>query len=484
MALEPFSFVSAPFGRADTDRMYRAMVSRDRRFEGHFVIGVRTTGIYCRPGCPARMPRRENVRFYPCTAAAQADGLRPCLRCRPDAAPGTPAALGTPATVTRALRLIAQGALEDAGVDPLAERLGVTARHLRRLFDKHLGASPLEVAHTQRVHFARKLLEETALSMTEVAHAAGFASVRRFNEAVRDALGATPTELRARSRARAGARAGDAGDAVVLRLPYREPLAYDELLAFLAARAIPGVERVEGASYARVVSAGAAGEGPGMIAVRRAPNGSHLLVSIRGVGGADLFGLVARVRALFDLDADPARIDAHLARDPVLGKSVRTSPGLRVPGAWDAFEIAVRAILGQQVSVRAASTLAGRLVARFGRAVAGGAEGLTHLFPEPASLAEADVASIGMPRARAEAIRGLARAVARGEGVLEDVERFASLAGVGAWTAGYVAMRALRDPDAFPSGDVVLRRFEQASEPWRPWRAYAAMHLWTMEAGR
>ncbi|HEX8790535.1 MAG TPA: AlkA N-terminal domain-containing protein [Polyangiaceae bacterium] len=469
----------------DSDRMYRAMVSRDRRFEGQFVIGVRTTGIYCRPGCPARMPRRENVRFYPCTAAAQADGLRPCLRCRPDAAPGTPAALGTPATVTRALRLIAQGALDEAGVDPLAERLGVTARHLRRLFEKHLGASPLEVAHTQRVHFARKLVEETALPMTEVAHAAGFASVRRFNEAVRDALDATPTELRARSRAKtARAMAGDEGDAIVLRLPYREPLAFDELLAFLAPRAIPGVERVEDGTYARVVSSGVKGEGPGIVTVRRPPAGSHLLATIRGVGGVDLFALVARMRALFDLDADPARIDAHLARDRVVGASVRASPGLRVPGAWDAFEIAVRAILGQQVSVRAASTLAGRLVARFGRAVAGGGDGLTHLFPEPAALAEADVATIGMPRARAEAIRGLARAVARGEGVLEDADRFALLAGVGAWTTGYVAMRALRDPDAFPRGDAVLRRFEHASDAWSPWRAYAAMHLWNMEARR
>jgi AraC family transcriptional regulator, regulatory protein of adaptative response / DNA-3-methyladenine glycosylase II len=469
----------------DTDRMYRAMVSRDRRFEGHFVIGVRTTGIYCRPGCPARMPRRENVRFYPCTAAAQAAGLRPCLRCRPDAAPGTPAALGTPATVTRALRLIAQGALEGAGVDPLAERLGVTARHLRRLFDRHLGASPLEVAHTQRVHFARKLLEETALPMTEVAHAAGFASVRRFNEAMRDALDATPTELRTRGRAKAAPpRSREGGDAIVLRLPYREPLAFEELLAFLAARAIPGVERVEHGTYVRVVSSGVAEEGPGTIAVSRAPAGAHLLVAIRGVGGADLFALVARVRALFDLDADPARIDAHLAGDRVIGVAVRARPGLRVPGAWDPFEIAVRAILGQQVSVRAASTLAGRLVARFGRVVAGGAEGLTHLFPEPLALVDADIASIGMPRARAEAIRGLARAVAEGEGVIEDPHRFASLPGIGAWTAGYVAMRALRDPDAFPRGDVVLRRFERASDPWRPWRAYAAMHLWTMEARR
>lgn len=468
----------------DSDRMYRAMVSRDRRFEGHFVIGVRTTGVYCRPGCPARTPRRENVRFYPCTAAAQADGLRPCLRCRPDAAPGTPASLGTPATVTRALRLIEQGALGDGGIEPLAERLGVTARHLRRLFDRHLGASPLEVAHTQRVHFARKLLEETALPMTQVAQAAGFASLRRFNEAVRGALGATPTELRARRRARGASPADARGDAIVLQLPYREPLAFEELLAFLAPRAIPGVERVEGETYARVVSGGAAGEGPGTIVVRRERGGRpHLLVSIRGVRGPDLFAIVTRLRALFDLDADPSRIDAHLAGDALVKPSVRAHPGLRVPGAWDAFEIAVRAILGQQVSVRAASTLAGRLVARFGRAV-GTEAGLTHLFPEPAALADADVAQVGLPRARAEAIRGLARAVARGEPVLEDAERFASLAGIGAWTTGYVAMRALRDPDAFPRGDAVLRRYEDASDAWRPWRAYAAMHLWTMEAGR
>ena len=309
--------------------MYEAMVARDRRFEGQFVIGVKTTGIYCRPGCPARIPRRRNVRFFASAAAAQAEGLRPCLRCRPDASPGTPAALGTPATVTRALRLIDEGALDEAGIDALAERLGVTARHLRRLFDQHLGASPLAVALTKRAHFARKLLEETALPMTEVAHAAGFASLRRFNDAIRAAFHATPTELRGRGRRR-GAR--DDAAALVLRLPYRAPLAWDELLAFLAPRAIPGVERVSAGAYARL--ARVAGRAA-LIEVRRADDDRHLLFSASGVAGADLFPLVTRVRRLFDLDADPLRIDMHLARDRRLARSVREHPGLRVPGAWD-----------------------------------------------------------------------------------------------------------------------------------------------------
>lgn len=476
----------------NAEDMYVAMVSRDRRFEGQFVVGVTTTGIYCRPGCPARTPRRSSVRFFPSPAAAQAYGLRPCLRCRPDASPGTPAALGTPATVTRALRLIDEGALDDAGIDALADRLGVTARHLRRLFDQHLGAAPIAVARTKRAHFARKLLEETSLPMTEVAHASGFASLRRFNDAVRAAFRATPSELRRR-----GARRDvDRTQAdVVLRLPYRAPFAYDDLLAFLARRAIPGVERVHAGSYARTVEA--AGR-PARIEVRRGPDDAHVLLFAWGVAGADLFSMVTRVRRLFDLDADPLRIDAHLARDRRLAPSVRARPGLRVPGAWDAFEIAVRAILGQQVSVAGATTLAGRLVARFGRPVPGGKDGLTHLFPTPHALADADVASIGLPRARAAAIVALARATADGKRPLEPVDGRIDVAGVGPWTAAYVAMRGGRDPDAFPAGDLVLRRAlagaGQAppperhvlllSEPWRPWRAYAAMHLWSLGAAR
>jgi AraC family transcriptional regulator of adaptative response / DNA-3-methyladenine glycosylase II len=489
---EPLERAPSDSPGLSSEDMYLAMVSRDRRFEGQFVVGVTTTGIYCRPGCHARTPRRSSVRFFPCAAAAQAYGLRPCLRCRPDASPGTPAALGTPATVTRALRLIDEGALDEAGIDALADRLGVTARHLRRLFDQHLGAAPIAVARTKRAHFARKLLEETALPMTEVAHASGFASLRRFNDAVRAAFRATPTELRRRGARRDVDRVR--AD-VVLRLPYRAPLAYDELLGFLARRAIPGVERVGGGTYARTVEA--AGR-PARIEVRRGADDGHLLLSAWGVAGADLFTMVTRVRRLFDLDADPLRIDAHLARDRRLAPSVRARPGLRVPGAWDAFEITVRAILGQQVSVSGATTLAGRLVARFGQPVPGGMDGLTHLFPKPHALAEADVASIGLPRARAAAIVGLARATVDGKRPLEPVDGRIDLAGIGPWTAAYVSMRGGRDPDAFPAGDLVLRRAlsgagqpappERAvvllSEPWRPWRAYAAMHLWSLGAAR
>jgi AraC family transcriptional regulator, regulatory protein of adaptative response / DNA-3-methyladenine glycosylase II len=470
----------------DADGMYEAMVSRDRRFEGRFVVGVMSTGIYCRPGCPAPTPQRRNVRFFHCAAAAQAQGLRPCLRCRPDASPGTPAALGTPVTVTRALRLIEDGALDEAGIDTLAERLGVTARHLRRLFDQHIGAPPVAVALTRRAHFARKLLEETTLPMAEVAHASGFASLRRFNDAVRAAFQATPSAL----RRRAGGPPDTPGHApLVLELPYRAPFAYAEILAFLARRAIPGVERVGGGSYARTLEIDGR---PARLDVRRCADDGPLLLSAWGVTGGDLYGMVTRVRRLFDLDADPQRIDAHLIGDPRLAALVRARPGLRVPGAWDTFEITVRAILGQQVSVAGATTLSGRLVERFGRRVEGAEDGLTHLFPSPHALAEADVSAIGLPRLRAEAIRGLARAIAAGERPLDGVDGRIRVAGIGPWTEAYVAMRGGRDPDAFPAGDLALRRalgtegeaapteraVQELSETWRPWRAYAAMHLW------
>ena len=496
----------------DADRMYLAMESRDRRFEGHFVVGVHSTGVYCRPGCPARIPRRQNVRFYPSAAAAEEQGLRACLRCRPDASPSAPVAIGTPTTVARGLRLIADGALDEAGVDALAERLGVTARHLRRLFEQHLGASPLAVARTQRSHFARKLLEETALPMAEVAHAAGFASLRRFNAAVRSTFRATPSELRCRGMARGpasdGLAPGDAwsaaGQGLVLRLPYRPPLAFEALLSFLAARAIPGVEQVEAGTYARTLELGGH---PGVLRVAQERGGRHLRLELQGVRAGDLYAAVTRVRRLFDLDAQPSVVDAHLARDRRLATSVRARPGLRVPGAWDGFEVAVRAVLGQQVTVAGARTLARRLVERFGARVVAAGEGLdprgsclpearaglTHQFPSPRALVDADVASIGLPRARADAIRGLARALEADPRALDSIE---SLDGIGPWTAAYVAMRTGRDPDALPASDLVLRRVlsgvdgplgsaravEAAAAPWRPWRAYAVVHLWTTAA--
>ncbi|MFT3776215.1 MAG: Ada metal-binding domain-containing protein [Minicystis sp.] len=466
----------------DLDACYRAMESRDRRFEGHFIIGVRTTGIYCRPGCPARIPKRENTTFYACAAAAEAAGLRACRRCRPDASPASPAAAGTPATVARALRLIDEGGLDEGGVDALAARLGMGARHLRRLFDQHLGASPIAVAQSRRAHFARRLLEDTALPITDVAHAAGFASVRRFNEAVRVAFGAPPRALRG-DRGRRDRIGG-----ITLTLAFRPPLAWGALLAFLGARAIPGVEHVapgddESGLYTRTFDGGT-------LSVTRAGE-RHLALTVARNGDVDLFSFAGRVRRLFDLDADPLAIAAHLG-------DLVSVPGLRVPGAWDGFEMAVRAILGQQITVKGATTLAGRLVARFGDPIAPAEGPLTHRFPSAARLASADIESVGLPAARAASIRALATAVASGAldlgasaGLDATIAALTAIPGVGPWTAHYIAMRATREPDAFPSGDLVLRKraagggepltaraLEARAEAWRPWRAYAAMHLW------
>jgi len=476
----------------DSDRCYRALLSRDRRFDGRFFVGVTTTGIYCRPICPSPPPRPRNVRFFACAAAAQAEGFRPCLRCRPESAPGTPAWEGSPAVVRRALRLISEGALDDDDVEAFAERLGVGGRHLRRLFEAHLGASPAAVARASRAHFARRLLDDTDLRMTDVALSAGFRGVRQFNLVMRATFKASPRELRAR-------RKGDAGDAsgLAIRLAYRPPLDWSALLGFFALRATPGVEVVDSLGYRRTLRVGAAG---GTLAVRPEPESGCARLVLRLPALDGLQAIVARVRRVFDLDADPLRIGRQLGRSPQLAKLVRARPGLRVPGAWDGFELAVRAVLGQQVSVRGATTLASRLVARFGEALPAPAEpGLTHLFPEAAALAEADVAAIGLPGARAAAIRALARAVAEGrlplDGGLELDELIARLCevpGIGAWTAHYVAMRACGETDAFPAGDLGLRRafgsgrgpaseraLLAASEAWRPWRAYAALHLWT-----
>lgn len=457
----------------DADRCWRAVASRDRRFDGRFVTGVLTTGIYCRPGCPARLPKRTNVRFFPSAAAAEASGLRPCKRCRPDASPGSPVAIGTPVTVRRALRLLAEDGLGDGGVEELAGRVGVGARHLRRLFDRHVGAAPGEVARTERVHFARKLLEETSLPATEIALASGFGSVRRFNDAVKTTFGSTPTELRGHQQG------GDvAGATVTLRLAYRPPLDVEALLAFLRARATPGVEVVGARSYARTVALESGARGTITATFDDAEPIVALDVAADGAQTA-LLALATRARRLFDLDADPASIAQHLAADPLLATRVRKRPGLRVPGAWDPFEIAVRAILGQQVTVRGATTLAGRLAERFGERVTAADPALTRLFPARAALARAsieEIAAVGLPRSRAEALHELARA-----GTLDGVTR-----GVGPWTRGYVTMRE-GDPDAWPAGDLALVRaagttsaaLAARAEAWRPWRAYAAMHLWS-----
>jgi len=476
----------------DAAHCYRALRSRDRRFDGRFFTGVTTTGIYCRPVCPAPAPKCENVRFFPCAAAAEDAGFRPCLRCRPETAPGTPAWQGTSAVVSRGLRLIHEGALDACAVSELAARLGIGERQLRRLFLQHLGTSPLSLARARRVHFARTLLDQTDLPMTEVAFGAGFQSIRQFNHALRARFGESPRRLRARRRSPAAPH----NDALTLRLAYRPPLDWEASLDFLAARATPGVECVEAGVYRRTVELqGTAGT----LEVAQGADGAHLVLRARLGDPAGLIEAVERVRRIFDLSADPLRIAGDLKRGagPRLRGALRRRPGLRVLGAWDGFELAVRAVLGQQVSVAGASTLCGRLVENFGKPVALG-RGLTHLFPTPQALDSADVAAIGIPENRAKALRALARAVAHGtlcldaaRGLDDAVSRLCQLPGIGEWTAQYIAMRAFGEPDAFPASDLGLRKLlgrEKAvlsasevaalAEAWRPWRAYAAMALW------
>ncbi len=496
----------------DTDACWRALETRDARFDGRFFIAVRSTGIYCRPICPAPRPKRENVLILPCAAAAQEAGFRPCLRCRPESAPGSAAWHGTTTTVRRALRLIDEGALDRGSVGALAARLGVGERHLRRLFGEHLGASPLAVAATRRLLLAKKLIDETALPMTQVALAAGYSSVRRFNHVVRESYGRTPGELRS---TRGAGRAGRSGDAIEIKMPYRPPLALPELLDFLALRAIPGVEEVAEGAYRRTLRTP---EGAAFVEVRADEARPQLIATLRLPSARGLGEIQSKLARLFDLSAEPDVISGALATSKAtparMKKKLRTLPGLRVPGCVCGFELAVRAILGQQVSVRGASTLAGRLVSRFGEPVDPSLERptgttLTHLFPLPEIIASADLASIGLPEARAEAIRALARAISQGELVLDGSgdpekvrEALLGLRGIGPWTASYIGMRALGDPDAFPSGDLVLRQamrparadiadkqalptaraLDRASETWRPWRAYAALYLWASAA--
>ncbi|MEO8677633.1 MAG: AlkA N-terminal domain-containing protein [Vicinamibacterales bacterium] len=472
----------------DLDRRVcdRARRSRDARFDGRFFIGVTTTRIYCRPICPARAPKDEHVRYFPTAAAAQAAGFRPCLRCRPEASPGTPAWSGTSGVVSRALRLISEGALDESGVAPLADRLGVTDRHLRRLFLQHLGATPLEVALTRRVHFAKKLLDETTLSCRQVAMAAGFGSLRRFNGQIRRTYSRTPTELRRLAR-RGGSvepkgSTPPTGVTYRFRLAYRPPYDWPAALAFLAARATPGVECVDAAGYWRTISLGGK---QGTIRVSRADTGDALNLEVRFPDPRALLLIVERVRRIFDLGADPAVIADQLGDDPLLRASFRKHPGIRTLGAWDGFELAVRAIIGQQISVRGATTIAGRIAAMFGT---------PSLFPTPAQLMAAPIEEAGVIAARATAIRELAGRVADGRVVFGEtcdpaaaVGALRSIRGIGEWTAHYIAMRALGEPDAFPSGDVVLRRMsggltarelDRRAEAWRPWRSYAVMLLW------
>jgi AraC family transcriptional regulator of adaptative response / DNA-3-methyladenine glycosylase II len=468
----------------------RARRSRDARFDGRFFIGVTSTRVYCRPICPARAPKDANVKYFPTAAAAEAAGFRPCLRCRPEASPGTPAWFGTSGLVSRALRLIGDGALDDAGVDALADRLGVTARHLRRLFLQHLGATPLGVAQTRRVHFAKKLLDETSLAVHQVAYAAGFGSLRRFNSQIRSTFSRTPTELRRLARKRIGTGPGS----YRFRLAYRPPYDWDGILAFLRARATPGVERVEGSAYTRAITVG---DQHGRIEVTQTDDGAALALDVHIGDPRALLTVVERVRRVFDLGADPIVIGDHLRADPLLRPLIARHPGARMPGAWDPFELAVRAIVGQQISVAGATTVIGRIAGLFGSPI-DECRGLNRIFPTPAQLADADVERAGVMRSRAGTIRALARGVAGGAIPLDPgapredaIAMLTAVPGIGRWTAEYIAMRALGQPDAFPSGDLVLRRMaggastrelDRRADAWRPWRAYAVMLLWRAAA--
>jgi AraC family transcriptional regulator, regulatory protein of adaptative response / DNA-3-methyladenine glycosylase II len=481
----------------DREICYRALQSRDARFDGLLFVAVTSTGIYCRPVCPARTPKFGNCRFFGSAAAAQEAGFRPCLRCRPETAPDMASWRGTSNTVSRALALITDGALDGDGtnVEKLAERLGLGERQLRRLFLQHLGASPIAVAQTRRVLFAKQLIHETRMPMTEVALAAGFGSIRRFNETFRDLFQRPPSALRRKSSA--SPESAEAG--VTLRLRYRPPYDWDSMLGYLRARAIPQVEMVENGVYRRTVEIdGFAGS----VEVAHLPQRQSLSVSIRFPNVASLPAIVARVRRVFDVGADIETIDAHLSHDPLLAPLVAQRPGLRAPGGWDGFELAVRAILGQQITVVAARRLAGELVALHGKAVPeghGGYPGLSRVFPTARSVARAKSIGLGMPLARQLSLKALAEATEndpnlfRPFGTIEEaIARLRSIRGVGEWTAQYIALRALREMDAFPASDIGLLRgaavmdgtpsssahLLSRSEAWRPWRAYAAQHLW------
>ncbi|MBS1869592.1 MAG: DNA-3-methyladenine glycosylase 2 family protein [Actinobacteria bacterium] len=473
----------------DFDQCYRAVRSKDARFDGWFVTAVTSTGIYCRPSCPALTPKRANVRFLPSAAAAQRAGFRACKRCRPDASPGSPEWNLRADVVGRAMRLIRDGAVEREGVAGLARRLGFSERHLHRQLVAELGAGPLALARAQRAQTARLLIETTTLPFTDVAFAAGFPSIRQFNETVREVFATTPTALR--SGAPRNGQRGDAATGLALRLRHRAPFDAAGLLAFLGTRAVPGVEAWDPAAqaYRRVL---ALPHGPGVALLAPAAAG-HVRCELRLSDLRDLAAAVQRCRRLLDLDADPLAVDDALAADPLLAPLVQAAPGRRVPGAVDGAELAVRAVLGQQVSVAGARTLAGRLAAALGEPLPAALadEQLTHAFPTAAALAAADPAELPLTRARAHALTALSRAVADGSLALDPGadrdatrERLLTLPGIGPWTAEYVAMRALGDPDAFPVTDLgvkkALARLGRGAEPdrWRPWRAYAVQHLW------
>ena len=482
--------------KLNADICYRALETRDARFDGQFFTAVRTTRVYCRPVCAAPTPKRENCSFYRSAAAAHLAGYRPCLRCRPELAPEIVTQQGADGIVSRMLRLLAEGLFDDYSVADVAQRLAVSERHLRRICVDQLGASPIKIVQTRRLLFARQLLDQTNLPLSEVALAAGFGSIRRFNAVFQNIYQRTPRDIR---RNREPELAHTPASGITLKLAFNPPYQWDSLMAFFAQRALPSVEAVSPKRYCRTIALNGS---HGLIEVRPALEQQQLLATIWFAQVDALSQIVQRLRRLFDLGAVPTVISEHLSQDALLAPLVAALPGLRLPGAWDSFELAVRAILGQQISVAGARTLAARLVEAFGDPFelegVPAAAGLRRVFPAPQTLVAADLATIGLPKARAAAIRTLAAAVCDDPHFLcmdKDldtfVERLCRLAGIGPWTANYIALRGLGEPDALLATDLGVKQAMQRlgasgspadtlarAEAWRPWRAYANFYLW------
>ncbi len=477
----------------DFDRCYRAVQSKDARFDGWFVTAVLTTKIYCRPSCPVRPPFARNMRFYATAAAAQHAGFRPCKRCRPDASPGSPEWNVRGDVVARAMRLIADGTVDREGVTGLAARLGYTPRQLQRILQAEVGANPLALSRAQRTQTARVLIETTEMAFSDVAFAAGFASIRQFNDTVRAVCDCTPTELRRRARSRFGT-VGSAPGTLSLRLPVRTPFAYEGLFGHLAASAVPGVEEVRDGAYRRTMRLP---WGNGIVSLTPQPN--HVLCELVLDDFRDLASAIARCRRLLDLDADPEAVIEALSDDPQMSALVAKAPGQRIPRTVDETELAVRAVLGQQVALRAARIHASRLAVAYGQPVTDAGGGLTHVFPSVEDLAEIDPVHLAVPKSRQRTVTALVAALAAGEVALNPGcdwnrarEQLLAVPGIGPWTAEVIAMRGLGDPDAFPVTDLGVRvaaghlalpedprPLLERSAAWRPWRAYATQHLWT-----
>ena len=476
----------------DDEQCYRAAQSRDSRFDGCFITAVKTTGIYCRPSCPAMTPKRHNVEFFVTAAAAQQHGYRACKRCRPDASPGSPEWNVRADVVGRAMRLIADGLVDRDGVGGLAARLNYSERQINRLLTTELGAGPLALARAQRAQTARTLIETTSMPITQIAFAAGFASVRQFNDTIREVYASSPTELRGSRQPIA------AGGTLSLRLAYRAPFDAESIFAFLGDRAVPGIEHWDGAIYRRSLRLN---HGNAVVAVSpgaSAPGPNAVMCTLHLDNVADAQAAVQRCRRMFDLDADPDTVGTHFADDPILAPMVRKRPGLRSPGHPDGVELLTRAVLGQQVSVKGARTLAARLTAAIGEQLVAPVEGITHVFPSAEAIASRTPSDFAMPAARARALINACEHLASGNIVIdagsdrdEIAVKLEALPGVGPWTANYVALRALGDPDVFLPTDLGVRNALRSvgvdstpkatarlAESWRPWRSYALHHLW------